>query len=149
MTESEQKSSGKSIYLKKLINLGSFLKRVVRSAPVKLIIRYPWMVISNLPPFRILKQHIQYFQDKEEVQPENENNDNTNKPPLFEEISIPSITNLSKAGVHFLPTNGGILTINFDLETSIFYLPTVSLDVNSEVILRNLVAYETCNAAGH
>lgn len=41
-----------------------------------------------------------------------------------------------------------IPTIAFDVKTSTFYLSTIALDVNTEVILRNLVAYEGSNASG-
>ncbi|PON55186.1 hypothetical protein TorRG33x02_300090 [Trema orientale] len=35
-----------------------------------------------------------------------------------------------------------ITTIRFELNTLSFYLPSIKLDVNSEVIIRNLVSYE-------
>ncbi|CAA2994343.1 UPF0481 At3g02645 [Olea europaea subsp. europaea] len=66
----------------------------------------------------------------------------------MEESTIPSVTELSKAGVKFSATDLGILSINFDEKTSTFYLPTVNLDGNTEVVLRNLLAYEACNASG-
>ncbi|GAY42303.1 hypothetical protein CUMW_065770 [Citrus unshiu] len=75
-------------------------------------------------------------------------NSDTNKPPLVEEITIPSVTELYKSSVSFSATNGNILTISFDTNTATLHLPSVSLDVNSKVILRNLVAYEASNASG-
>ncbi|KAF9685067.1 hypothetical protein SADUNF_Sadunf03G0015800 [Salix dunnii] len=72
----------------------------------------------------------------------------TNKPPLAEEITIPSVTQLSNRGVTFIPTTGNISTIAFNKEKAVFYLPTISLDLNSEVMFRNLVAYEMSNASG-
>ncbi|KAK9229556.1 hypothetical protein WN944_022519 [Citrus x changshan-huyou] len=72
----------------------------------------------------------------------------TNKPPLVEEIPIPSVTELYKSSVSFSATNGNILAISFDTNTTTLHLPSVSLDVNSKVILRNLVAYEASNASG-
>ncbi|CAK9158753.1 unnamed protein product [Ilex paraguariensis] len=85
--------------------------------------------------------------DKENIKPENENS--SDKPPLVEEISIPSVTKLSEVvGVKFSSTNGGTLNFGFDCKTVTLYLPTISLDVNTEVTLRNLVAYESCNASG-
>ncbi|KAL5559730.1 hypothetical protein UlMin_035941 [Ulmus minor] len=62
--------------------------------------------------------------------------------PLIEEISIPSVSDLTEIGVQFIPTNGGLETISFDKSSGKFYLPVVDLDENSEVVLRNLVAYE-------
>ncbi|KAH9715530.1 putative UPF0481 protein [Citrus sinensis] len=48
----------------------------------------------------------------------------------------------------YFATNGNILAISFDTNTTTLHLPSVSLDVNSKVILRNLVAYEASNASG-
>lgn len=129
------------------------IKRLLLSRPVKVVLKLPWTIISSLPGFKLLKQPVEYFffsEEKEEIKPGNENSgDNLiSKPPLVEEITIPSVTELSKAGVRFLPTNGSILTVSFDVTTATMCLPTVSLDVNTEVILRNLVAYEACNASG-
>ncbi|PON36887.1 hypothetical protein TorRG33x02_348370 [Trema orientale] len=127
----------------------SLIKRVLFSSPVKVILKLPWKILTNLPGFRILKTPVEYFffnEDKEEVKPEEENSNN--KPPLIEEITIPSVTELSKSGVQFLPTNGNLSTVTFDVKTVTLYLPTVSLDVNAEAIMRNLVAYEASNASG-
>lgn len=164
--QGKEKSSSDSSYVKQFldviwnmlskVNRGpiSLIKTVLVSRPVKVVLKLPWTILSNLPGFAILKQPVEYFffsQDKAEVKPEDETsglNSNINKPPLVEEITIPSVSDLSKAGVKFLPTNGSILTITFDVKTVTFYLPTVSLDVNTEVILRNLVAYEASNASG-
>lgn len=63
--------------------------------------------------------------------------------PLIEEISIPSVSELSKIGVKFTPAStGGLTAIKFDKACGKFHLPVVHLDDNSEVVLRNLVAYE-------
>ncbi|XP_059460332.1 putative UPF0481 protein At3g02645 [Corylus avellana] len=66
--------------------------------------------------------------------------------PLVEEIAIPSVTQLHKIGVKFRPAKGGLESINFDKSCGKFYLPVIHLDDNSEVVLRNLVAYEACIA---
>ncbi|CAL5051382.1 unnamed protein product [Urochloa decumbens] len=70
------------------------------------------------------------------------------RPPLLEEIMIPSVTELANAGVKFVPTAGDLSTIAFDAKTATFHLPVVTLDSNTEVVLRNLVAYEAAAAAG-
>ncbi|KAL7615717.1 hypothetical protein Lser_V15G03650 [Lactuca serriola] len=63
-----------------------------------------------------------------------------------EEIKVPSVSELRDiAGVkfHLSPTDGGIRNINFVGENERFcYLPLITLNIDSEVILRNLVAYE-------
>ncbi|BFG24762.1 hypothetical protein CerSpe_110360 [Prunus speciosa] len=100
----------------------------------------------------MLKQPVSYLfstQDKEETNPENENSSNSiSKPPLIEEITIPSVSDLVKSGVRFVKTKGSVSTISFDPKKVTFYLPATSLDVNTEVILRNLVAYEVSNTSG-
>ncbi|CAN6164882.1 unnamed protein product [Urochloa humidicola] len=70
------------------------------------------------------------------------------RPPLLEEIMIPSVTELANAGVKFVPTDGDLSTIAFDAKTATFSLPVVTMDSNTEVVLRNLVAYEAAAAAG-
>ncbi|EXB67205.1 hypothetical protein L484_025683 [Morus notabilis] len=130
------------------------LKRILFSRPLKVFLKLPWTILSNLPGLRMLKAPTEMFfsqANKEEAKPENDNSSNKttiNKPPLIEEITIPSVTELSKSGVRFSPTNGSLSTITFDPKTVIFYLPTISLDVNTEAILRNLIAYEASNAYG-
>ncbi|CAN6208486.1 unnamed protein product [Urochloa humidicola] len=70
------------------------------------------------------------------------------RPPLLEEIMIPSVTELANAGVKFVPTSGDLSTIAFDAKTATFSLPVVTMDSNTEAVLRNLVAYEAAAAAG-
>ncbi|XP_031098847.1 putative UPF0481 protein At3g02645 [Ipomoea triloba] len=67
----------------------------------------------------------------------------------IEEIQIPSASELSKKfNVDFKPTRGGIRGINFQTpeegggEANTLYLPEIKLESGSEVVLRNLVAYE-------
>ncbi len=70
-----------------------------------------------------------------------------NQPPLVEEMTIPSVTELTRSGIKFLPTDT-ISNIHFDPASLTFYLPVITLDENTEVIWRNLVAYEACNKSG-
>ncbi|MED6188235.1 hypothetical protein PIB30_084102 [Stylosanthes scabra] len=59
-------------------------------------------------------------------------------------VTIPSVSELHNiAGIHFRPLeHGGIRGIRFDEKKKCFFLPRIRLDENTEVILRNLVAYE-------
>ncbi|KAI4355789.1 hypothetical protein L6164_004529 [Bauhinia variegata] len=128
------------------------MKKVLLSRPMKVIVKLPWKIISNLPGFKLLKQPVEYFlsQDDEE-KPENggsSSNSLVNKPPLVEEITIPSVSELLRCGVRFLPTNGCISSISFDEKKCAFYLPVIGLDVNTEVFLRKLVAYEASTKSG-
>jgi hypothetical protein len=70
------------------------------------------------------------------------------RPPLIEEIMIPSVSELANVGIQFCPTSGDLSTIAFDARTVTFHLPVVTLDSNTEVVLRNLVAYEASAASG-
>ncbi|WVZ04932.1 hypothetical protein V8G54_018278 [Vigna mungo] len=142
-------------FLSKLAStLVNLIKKFPNCRTMKVITWLPWTIISNLPGVGLIKQPVEYLffsEEKEARTAENGNlsSDNgTNKPPLMEEIAIPSVTELSKAGVCFMATNGDISNIGFDVETVTLYLPTIGLDVNSEVILRNLVAYEASTASG-
>ncbi|KAK9069819.1 hypothetical protein SSX86_010215 [Deinandra increscens subsp. villosa] len=113
-----------------------FFKRLLLLKPLKLI-------VYNTPMVRILKQ----FASNDEVK-QVLNVVSDDKPPLMEEISIPCVSDLVKAGIGFSPSSGGIFTIDFDETLSILFLPVVSFNVNTDVVLRNLVAYEVCNASG-
>ncbi|CAN6449955.1 unnamed protein product [Victoria cruziana] len=59
-------------------------------------------------------------------------------PPSVEEIMIPSVEDLQGAGVNFCPAAGGITTKG----------RSITLDANTEVVIRNLVAYEATVAPG-
>nr|XP_043626099.1 putative UPF0481 protein At3g02645 [Erigeron canadensis] len=70
--------------------------------------------------------------------------------PVVEEIRIPSVSSLHcYAGISFRPTNEGMRGIKFVEEEAVLYLPVITLDVNSEVVLRNLVAYEIAMNYSH
>ncbi|XAR53705.1 hypothetical protein NMG60_11022358 [Bertholletia excelsa] len=132
--------------------LNGLCKNASFSRGIKVMLWLPWAIISSLPGLRLLKQPIAYllFSENRETKPGNKDpeSNHISRPPLVEEITIPSVTELSKAGVCFLPTNGSIFTVHFDFIAATLYLPTISLEANTEVILRNLVAYEACNASG-
>ncbi|KAG2691429.1 hypothetical protein I3760_08G008700 [Carya illinoinensis] len=66
--------------------------------------------------------------------------------PSVDDIAIPSVTQLHKVGVKFRPVKGGLKIIIFDKSSGTFYLPIIQLDDNSDVVIRNLVAYEACIA---
>ncbi|KAH1085080.1 hypothetical protein GYH30_017219 [Glycine max] len=121
----------------------------LNKGPVKLII-LPWKTVSNLPGFKVLKQPLEYLFSQNGGESENSSSNSSlkNKPPSVEEITVPSVTELLNSGVRFLPTNGSILNITFDAKTCTFYLPTIGLDANTEVFLKNLVAYEASVASG-
>ncbi|XP_052182031.1 putative UPF0481 protein At3g02645 [Diospyros lotus] len=130
------------------------IKRILLSGPVQVILKLPWTIISNLPGLRLLKPALEYLFFSQNTQQTNQETQssisdaNVNKPPLVEEIAIPSVTELSSAGVRFSPTNGSVMSIAFNAASATLYLPAVRLEANTEVTLRNLVAYEACNESG-
>ncbi|OVA12482.1 Protein of unknown function DUF247 [Macleaya cordata] len=164
MDDNSKESFGNTSHVKQLfnevwnsiskLNRGPMhtLKKVMISKPVALVAKLPWTIITHLPGFALLKKPIENLifshKDKEQIKPEN-NDDHHLKPPLMEEINIPSVAELYKSGVRFLPiTNGNIEMIRFDEKMATLHLPILCLDVNSDVVLRNLVAYEASIASG-
>ncbi|KAK1275964.1 putative UPF0481 protein [Acorus gramineus] len=136
-----------------------YIKKAITSRPVKFVVQIPWKILTSLPVLSILKQPIEYFiasafQSKDEAKDEESSSSTSkkndiDKPPLVEEITIPSISELVSAGIRFAPAEGDLISsIAFDTKTTTFYLPMVSLDVNTETVMRNLVAYETSFASG-
>ncbi|KAH7543955.1 hypothetical protein ACOSP7_031129 [Xanthoceras sorbifolium] len=130
------------------------VNKLIFSKPVKIFLKLPWTILSKLPGFQVIAQPVQYLlfpqenEDKKDVKESGNSNNDMNKPPLVEEITIPSVTELAKSQVRFLPSNGNIFSISFDMKAVTLYLPTISLDINTAVVLRNLVAFEASNASG-
>ncbi|KAK9054643.1 hypothetical protein SSX86_025722 [Deinandra increscens subsp. villosa] len=126
------------------------LKKVIFGRPVVLLTKLPWKIISNLPILKLLKGPIEtMFENfRGEEQEKSKDEGSEQKAPTIEEITIPSVTEMAKAGFLFKPVKGGIFDISFDVKTRTLKLPVVELDVNTEVYLRNLVAYEACVAKG-
>lgn len=117
------------------------IKKLVVSKPIKLLFKLPWKTLQNV----VFPQEDVEKKSDDESSPSSKH---MNKPPLVEEITIPSITELAKSNVRFSPTVGNISTVSFDAKEAILHLPTISLDVNTEVVLRNLVAYEASSSSG-
>lgn len=128
-----------------------YIKQLIFSRPVKFLVKVPWKILSSLPGLSVLKQPMEYLftsVNESSKKEDQSSSTNINKPPLVEEIMIPSVEELIDIGVKFSPTNGDLTTIFFDIKTTTFHLPTVCLDLNTDVILRNLVAYEASAASG-
>ncbi|XP_009770903.1 putative UPF0481 protein At3g02645 [Nicotiana tabacum] len=71
-------------------------------------------------------------------------NMDSKKKPLVDEIKTPSVTQLNETAKINFKLTGGIRNIKFVKEGGehALYLPEITLNSDSEVILRNLVAYE-------
>ncbi|KAH7854756.1 hypothetical protein Vadar_017459 [Vaccinium darrowii] len=114
----------------------SLIKKITTT--VKNILGVSGKIISIVPRVSIFAS-----KSKEDIKPENEVSNEETKIPTVEEITIPSVSYLASAGVEFCPTTSGIRTVKFDRITEKFYLPAViTLNIHSEVIMRNSVAYE-------
>ncbi|CAA2994344.1 UPF0481 At3g02645 [Olea europaea subsp. europaea] len=158
--------TGEPSYVRRLVNevwnilskLGKgpvqWIKSVIFSKPLEVLVKLPWTIISKVPVLNMLKQPLEqvfsalYKGGEKKEDEDSDSNGNTEKHPLIEEIKIPSVIDLFEVGVCFMPTNEGIQSINFDVKTATFYLPIISVDVNSEIVLRNMVAYEACRVSG-
>ncbi|CAK7339308.1 unnamed protein product [Dovyalis caffra] len=124
-----------------------FLVRIRKSKAVKVAVTLPWQVIKQLCHLNTKSEITNLVSTARTVAAEIESVSGLNNASLLiEEFSIPSAEKLSGIGVIFIPTIGGLKTIRFDKPSGAFYLPVVDLDDNSEVLLRNLVAYEACLA---
>lgn len=133
------------------------MKRVIFSKPLKVVVKLPWAILGKIPIVKMFKAPVENMlsslhkdskEKKEDGDEESGSIEKKTKPPLQEEITIPSVTQLAEAGVQFLPTNKGISCIEFDVKSLTLYFPVINLDMNSEVVVRNLVAYEACSASG-
>ncbi|KAJ0528002.1 hypothetical protein HanHA300_Chr09g0340381 [Helianthus annuus] len=126
------------------------IRKVIFGKPVRVMVKIPWKIISKLPIIKLLKGPIEEMLEnlRGEGAEETKDENGEEKTPTIEEITIPSVMEMANAGILFSPVNGGISDIKFVVETSTLYLPVVKLDVNTEVYLRNLVAYEACVAPG-
>ncbi|CAL5046370.1 unnamed protein product [Urochloa decumbens] len=118
--------------------------------PVEFAIKAPWKMLAVVPG---VGSFVSGGADGSTTNPSSSGSAGAagyylTRPPLLEEIMIPSVTELANAGVKFVPTAGDLSTIAFDAKTATFHLPVVTLDSNTEVVLRNLVAYEAAAAAG-
>ncbi|XP_038988915.1 putative UPF0481 protein At3g02645 [Phoenix dactylifera] len=148
----EEKPPTDPSYVKQLFNSvwssasDSKIVKVLIIKPFKFIAKVPWKIITHLPGISILAAPIGNLFFSGDGKSEDE--ESGNRPPLVEEIMVPSVTELTKAGVKFSPTSGDLTTIAFDVKTATLHLPTVSLDTNTEVLLRNLVAYEMSVESG-
>ncbi|XVF78073.1 hypothetical protein PTKIN_Ptkin14bG0099100 [Pterospermum kingtungense] len=81
------------------------------------------LCLSIIKVLEVLNVPLAYFKDKK--------------------VLIPSVSKLCRAGLKFCPTDGGAGNVRFDSDTKTFYLPVVTLNRTSDVVMRNLVAYET------
>uniref|UniRef100_A0A0E0KFZ8 Uncharacterized protein n=1 Tax=Oryza punctata TaxID=4537 RepID=A0A0E0KFZ8_ORYPU len=127
------------------------IKRVTKflSVLVDLNVRIILKLVARIPCLSMIAQPIEQLNSRAiQGQPSKEdtsgfqNNKSSGISPLLEEIAVPCVAELAYSGVKFVPSNGGISTIEFCAEAATLRLPVIRVDVNSEVVLRNMVAFE-------
>ncbi|XAR62499.1 hypothetical protein NMG60_11017272 [Bertholletia excelsa] len=109
------------------LNIG-LVKTFIR--PIKVVLKMPWSAFKELP--NEFKEGLNLSQDD---QFEDGNILNV------DEILIPTVSSLVQAGVQICPVHD-ISNIKFEAKQRKFSLPQISLNVHSQVIIRNLIAYE-------
>nr|CAD1839489.1 unnamed protein product [Ananas comosus var. bracteatus] len=130
------------------LNIGPirFLKENLVKKPMNFLASVPGMLMRKIPLLSALVPLVEKIISQTNVESKLADGtlvSNIIRSPLVDEIMIPSVSELVGAGVKFVPAQeNGMNGINFDAITGVFTLPVVTLDANSEVILRNLVAYE-------
>lgn len=115
--------------------LTMLLRRALKWKPSQFVMKLPFLLI--LTTFKRLDEDVMGNGDESSVKIIQ---------PSPHELNIPSVADLHFAGVKFSPTDGDLTTIQFDEKTATLYLPRVKLDSSTEVILRNLVAFEASAA---
>ncbi|XP_021757508.1 putative UPF0481 protein At3g02645 [Chenopodium quinoa] len=131
----------------KLAAMKKFKDVLISAKPFKLLAKFPLKIISKLPIISALSPVLESLilgSGKNSGKREG----GAAEAPCVEQIAIPSVTKLNDAGVQFCPTNGDISTIRFDKKLLKFYLPVVHVDGNTDVLMRNLVAYEASSTSG-
>ncbi|KAF8019926.1 hypothetical protein BT93_G0574 [Corymbia citriodora subsp. variegata] len=96
----------------------SFMKKL--KVPIELIFRIIQMLMQSIPGCST------FLQNK----------------PSQENVMIPTVSKLHSVGIKLRLATGGIRTIAFDQKTATLKLPQITLSATTEVLLRNLVAYE-------
>ncbi|TVU02340.1 hypothetical protein EJB05_52191, partial [Eragrostis curvula] len=121
--------------------------------PIAFAVKAPWKMLTVVPGLSAMKNPVESFFTSGDGGSTNPRDPSSSagyltRPPLIEEIMIPSVSELASVGIQFSPTTGDLSSIAFDAKTVTFHLPTVTLDSNTEIVLRNLVAYEAAAASG-
>lgn len=60
---------------------------------------------------------------------------------------IPRAVELGNSGIKFALCDGGIQKIKFERKSAVIYLPPINITNHTEVLFRNLIAFEACKAS--
>ncbi|XP_037451486.1 putative UPF0481 protein At3g02645 [Triticum dicoccoides] len=127
-----------------------FIKKNLISKPMSAASSLPGMIMRKVPLLSAMGPLLGKFMASTDVEArlKGVNLSTIINSPLAQEIMIPSVAQLAACGVRFMPAPEGMAGIGFDAATATLTLPVLHLDSNTEVILRNLVAYETVAVRG-
>lgn len=132
-----------------LVSRGSKIVSVVVDFLLRILLKF----IASLPCLSVLGEPIEQL-TQHAAEPSGGAGapggveDKNSRSPLLEEIAVPSVAELAYTGVRFCPTVGDLSAVDFCAATATLHLPVVGVDVNTEVVLRNLVAYEAAAGLG-
>ncbi|KAJ1276267.1 hypothetical protein BS78_05G201800 [Paspalum vaginatum] len=127
-----------------LVRRGSKLASVIMDFMVMVLLKF----IASLPCLSMLGEPIEQLTQQATERSGASDVQSKNTSPLLEEIAVPSVAELAYTGVRFCPTVGDLSMIDFCSTTATLHLPVIGVDVNCEVVLRNLVAYEATVGTG-
>ncbi|CAL5008210.1 unnamed protein product [Urochloa decumbens] len=127
-----------------------FLKKNLISRPMSLASSLPGTIMRKVPLLSAMAPLVTKLMASPEVEAKLKgvNLGTILNSPLAQEIMIPSVSTLARWGVRFVPAPEGIAGIAFDPVAATVSLPIITLDANTEVVLRNLVAYEAVAVRG-
>ncbi|CAL5008208.1 unnamed protein product [Urochloa decumbens] len=127
-----------------------FLKKNFISRPMSLASSLPGTIMRKVPLLSAMAPLVTKLMASPEVEAKLKgvNLGTILNSPLAQEIMIPSVSTLARWGVRFVPAPEGIAGIAFDPAAATVSLPIITLDANTEVVLRNLVAYEAVAVRG-
>ncbi|GLJ35835.1 hypothetical protein SUGI_0719440 [Cryptomeria japonica] len=117
--------------------------RVLEGRPAQFVTQLSTNLVSAFESLSIKRRN-----ETDEDKDEESGFSSAETPPTRDELAVPCVSDLYSAGVKFRPTEGDVTTIRFDQTTATLYLPKLRLDSNTEVVLRNLVAFEASGASG-
>lgn len=132
-----------------LVSRGSKIVSVVVHFVLRVLLKF----IASLPCLSVLGEPIEQLTQHAAAEPRGGAGApgvpaDKNTSPLLEEIAVPSVAELAYTGVRFCPTVGGLSMVDFCAATATLRLPVIGVDANTEVVLRNLVAYEAAAGLG-
>ncbi|GLJ35853.1 hypothetical protein SUGI_0719670 [Cryptomeria japonica] len=117
--------------------------RVLEGRPAQFVTQLSTNLVSAFESLSIKRRN-----ETDEDKDEESGFSSAETPPTRDELAVPCVSDLYSAGVKFRPTEGDVTRIRFDQTTATLYLPKLRLDSNTEVVLRNLVAFEASGAPG-